>query len=466
MNRLFARRVGITLAVLLVVCGSMLILRAVDLQPVGTWAPVASGADSRTEAASVALADGRTLIAGGVLVAAGTVTDSVVIYDPATNAFESAGVLRTPRSGHTATLLADGRVAVIGGVVVVDGVGIVSADIEIFDLATRTSVLAAALGQPRTRHAAARLPSGSVLIVGGADASGAALASAEVYDAPNGASDTIATAYPMSAARAGASATALIDGRVLVAGGNDGSHDLASAEVYEAASQSFQPTGTGLSVARSGHTAILLPHNNSVLVAGGTSIVEGAGAAVAAADLFLPTGDFVPTGAMTAPRSGAIGGPAAAIGYALVAGGGAADADAYRFPTVIPDKWDYQPGDTVHISGAGFTPGEAVEIHMHEDPAPTEHHEEIPPILADDTGTFHQDIYLVQEHDLNVRFYLTATDTAGRMAATTFTDGNLNSLTLSTQHLVRSSSRPAAPLRPNIQSRPALPGMEAAARWI
>jgi hypothetical protein len=42
-------------------------------------------AEARSDAASVAFADGRTLIAGGTV--GGTSTSSVVIFDPIANAF-------------------------------------------------------------------------------------------------------------------------------------------------------------------------------------------------------------------------------------------------------------------------------------------------------------------------------------------------------------------------------------------
>ena len=45
----------------------------------------------------------------------------------------------------------------------------------------------------------------------------------------------------MATPRAGASATLLIDNRVLVAGGNDGAQDLASAELYYPATRSSSP---------------------------------------------------------------------------------------------------------------------------------------------------------------------------------------------------------------------------------
>ena len=59
----------------------------------------------------------------------------------------------------------------------------------------------------------------------------------------------------MLSPRTGASATTLIDGRVLIAGGNNGSADLRSAEIFEPSSQIFEATTTPLSFARSGHAA-------------------------------------------------------------------------------------------------------------------------------------------------------------------------------------------------------------------
>ena len=61
-------------------------------------------------------------------------------------------------------------------------------------------------------------------------------------------------------------ATLLPIGKVLVAGGSNGS-DLSSAELYDPASGTWTATGS-LGTARSFHTATLLP-NGKVLVAGG-----------------------------------------------------------------------------------------------------------------------------------------------------------------------------------------------------
>ncbi len=63
----------------------------------------------------------------------------------------------------------------------------------------------------------------------------------------------------------------LDDGRVLVAGGGDGT--LSSAEIYTPGLGTWAPTGS-MNVARSNHTATLLP-NEKVLVTGGYANVGG-----------------------------------------------------------------------------------------------------------------------------------------------------------------------------------------------
>jgi Kelch motif len=92
-----------------------------------------------------------------------------------------------------------------------------------------------------------------------------------------------------------ATATAMIDGHVLVVGGNDGTDDLSSAEIFDSATGAFFTTGA-MQIARSGHVAVLLPNNNQVLFAGGMS----AGAAVASAELYADWRDGFPNNSNTA----------------------------------------------------------------------------------------------------------------------------------------------------------------------
>jgi hypothetical protein len=123
------------------------------------------------------------------------------------------------------------------------------------------------LNNARAGHTATRLLDGRVLVVGGDG-----LASAEIYDPRTG---SWAGTGSMSQARSNHTATLLPDGRVLVAGGWSEFHDaLASAEIYDPSTGSWAITGA-MHDARSEHTSTLLPDtirlpDGLVLVAGGT----------------------------------------------------------------------------------------------------------------------------------------------------------------------------------------------------
>jgi len=415
------RAAGILCAVAVLASSGGLFVSAQTQQPVGTWAPAGAISDGRTGAVAVPMKDGTTLIAGGV--ANGSPTNSVLLYDPATNALLTAGQLLSARVGHTATALEDGHVLVIGGRVDDSPSG----DIELFDPASGGSTLLGQLAQPRSGHAAARLEDGSVVVFGGANADGAVLDTVEHINVSTG----IVSAGPnrMVAARASASATTLIDGRVLIAGGTSGSADLRSAELYIPWSQAFEPTHNELSVARSGHTAVLLPHNGGVLIAGGNSNGE----TQSTADLFLPAespdpfsygiNTFVATGALGGARVGALGGPVRE-GYVWVDGGGVGDAETYRFATIKTDKNDYAPGETAVITGSGWMPGEEVRLLFQEYPAVHVDYELT--VTADAAGDIYWDQWAPEHHDIGVRFYLLASDSRSR-AQITFTDGNLSS---------------------------------------
>jgi N-acetylneuraminic acid mutarotase len=105
----------------------------------------------------------------------------------------------------------------------------------------------------------------------------------------------------MVEARTNHTATQLLDGRVLVAGGvgvqiNEFSTNiLASAELYDPSTGQWTPTGAMLGI-RTGHTATLLP-NGSVLVTGGGESSDGNGGPLSSAELYDPdTGAWTATG--------------------------------------------------------------------------------------------------------------------------------------------------------------------------
>ena len=239
-----------------------------------------------------------------------TCEDTTELYDPMAATFQPTGNTSLTLVNQTATRLANGQVLVAGGqgsfcmANSPDGpceVDLNLANAELYDPVSGAFVSTGKMIHRRSGHAAALLQSGGVLIVG---ASPDDNRSAELYDSSTG---TFGLTGSLIVARVGSevsfSATTLSDGRVLVAGGEGDSADqpnLNDAELYDSASGTFSETGA-MAVGRGGHTATLLL-NGEVLVAGGIASTMGV---QQSAELYDPaTGTFRPTGSMTMPRAG------------------------------------------------------------------------------------------------------------------------------------------------------------------
>jgi N-acetylneuraminic acid mutarotase len=261
-------------------------------------------ADARTSHTATLLQDGKVLVTGGATVFPNQLS-SAELYDPATSTWTATGSLAHARQGHTATLLPDGRVLVAGGY---NSANAELASAEVYDPANGTWSPTGNLNGPRELHTATLLPNGKVLVAGGANApitSGGHLKSAELYDPATGLWTATGS---MSAARILHTMTLLADGKVLVAGGsNDKTSNtfLASAELYDPATGMWTATGS-LSKAREFHTATRLL-NGKVLVAGGRGTVVGPGGSsnipISSAELFDPaTGSWTATGSLLSTR--------------------------------------------------------------------------------------------------------------------------------------------------------------------
>lgn len=220
------------------------------------------------------LPDGTVLVVGGGI-RHGVSLDSVELYDWRTNQWFTLASMTERRSGHTAVLLDNGTVLVAGGAHCVFTVGCTwHASVELYEPETGNWTTLQPMAHPRSEHTATLLPSGKVLITGGVACSDLDLqgpcnyfADTEIYDPTAG---TWASGPNMSQARATFTATSLLDGRVLIAGGAlSGAFDpvIDSAEIYDSSSNSWSSAGH-MGDARADFAATLLP-NGLVLVTGG-----------------------------------------------------------------------------------------------------------------------------------------------------------------------------------------------------
>jgi hypothetical protein len=432
--------------------------------PAGSWSPAGSLTSSRSQAAATTLRDGRVLITGGVsggawlasaeiydgksfsaaarmsvarsnhaaavlkdgrvLVAggytgSGQVTNSIEIYDPASDKWSPSAGMVQARAGHTMTALNDGRFLIAGGM----GNSGPLATLEIYDPNSNSCTsISVAMSSPRVDHAAAVLANGAVLLAGGFDGS-KVLDSVDGYDPK---ADAMYGPRQMVSPRKNLSATTLLDGRVLLAGGNDGTQDLTTLEVADPLVGTISVVGF-LSAPRSGHAAITVPNNGDILIAGGIS----RGTPVSSAELFSPADSSIrAAGSMSVARSAAIASGVKSSGSVLVAGGESSgktsSGDLYSLPTVTTDKPDYAPNKVVKISGSGWTPGETVTLVLHEQPAGD------PDVtltaVANSSGSFQNSSFKPDVHDQQVNFILTAKgQTSGVFAQTVFADAAYNS---------------------------------------
>jgi hypothetical protein len=259
----------------------------------GKFATTGSLNEPRTDHTATLLKDGRVLIVGGADLIDGIDNQrSAELYDPSTGTFSITGSMSWGRAYHTATLLPSGKVLIAGGY---GGGTLPVASAEIYDPSTGTFSPTGRMSVPRDRHTATLLPNGKVLVAGGVDEESNALASAELYDPATG--RFTPTAEPMNVGRYGAAATTFSDpthpgsSYVLIVGGRDASGQaLDSAEVYVPFQDGFGATPYPMSTARGDPTTAIVVSAQYVLVIGGDPTT-------ATADLFNPsTVNFIPLG--------------------------------------------------------------------------------------------------------------------------------------------------------------------------
>lgn len=207
---------------------------------------------------TVALSDGRFLVAGGYTSAA---TADALVYDPAANTWTAKAPMPTARYSLGSSRLSNGLILTTGG----HTTG-VTADCYRYDPAANTWTTVAALPAARHQHGhcAVQGASGTPIVMGGADASGNPVATVWTYDA--GANTWTAKAN-MPATRTWPGA-ARASGRVLAVAGYSGGY-ISTVYAYDPAANTWASVAN-LPQARYAGGAASLP-DGRVLYLGGVN---------------------------------------------------------------------------------------------------------------------------------------------------------------------------------------------------
>ena len=247
---------------------------------------------AQTDAAFLALPGDTLLLAGGLGALPASYLDSVVAYDADVGTFSSfpGPILTTPYTlapvGSVG--LADGTILILGCTSPApfpDPTAKLTGFAWTFDPTSNLSTMTGAPATARVGATLSLLSNGTVLLAGGigmTDEGYATLATAEIYDPRTRSFRKVY--HKMTEARCGHTATVLVDGSVLLAGGYAYpplTYDLPgilatwvpaldSAEVFDIAQQAFAAATTTLPQGFALHSATLLA-TGDVLIAGGVT---------------------------------------------------------------------------------------------------------------------------------------------------------------------------------------------------
>lgn len=184
----------------------------------GAWTEALQMTTGRADMRALALSSTLLFIHGGARSLTGS---PIAEWADLTTGLSTPATASHARQHHTITRLADGRILIAGGLSTEGYAGNVSPTLEIWDPTTRLWRYALRpLQQARQGHTATLMPDGSVVFVGGYTASGMAT-SAERFDP---ATEAVSFFESPLLGRAGHVALLQQDGRLLLAGGEQGIH--------------------------------------------------------------------------------------------------------------------------------------------------------------------------------------------------------------------------------------------------
>lgn len=235
------------------------------------WTP--AGISREGDTVATLLADGRVLLTGGLCDPSGP-----QLYDPRTDiSAPAARMIFDQLLGYTATLLRNGKVLFAGGAPY-EWVGTLPPLEELYDPVTNRWSPAAGMPVARLGHQGLRLADGRVLVV-----TGKSVPYGSNDPPPAVVYDPIANTWSSAGTltMTGSVALSLLgNGMVLAAGGTEDGMPSSSAEVFDPVTRTWSRTGP-MTFGRAGASATLLP-DGRVLVLGGLGI----------SGLPLTTGEF------------------------------------------------------------------------------------------------------------------------------------------------------------------------------
>jgi len=250
------------------------------------WGPTTTLAIARKTFTLTALPDGKLLAAGGQVTGGGA-TSSAEIFDPATRSWTLAKPMNIARSRHAAALLSSGKVLVVGSF----GAGVPCANgstTELYDPGTDTWTASGAMAIPRGDVGLAILsPSGRVFVGAGRTCGGPTDPSntAEVYDPSTGTFTSVTGT--MSGQHGAPVAAAFGTNKAVLAGGWPGYGTTSYAEIYDGASNTWSSTPK-MTVDRGDLGPSVTLGDGRVLVFGG-SYFSGSFVGHTSAEAFLPS---------------------------------------------------------------------------------------------------------------------------------------------------------------------------------
>ena len=296
-----------------------------------SWSVAGALSEARNYPQVVALPTGELLVTGGVDPAFADVARATSeLFDPATGRSTVLAPAGPGRVNHTATLGWGDRVVIAGGTDYYDGSWHAMDRVDVYLPYSHVWLRAASLRQPRADHAAVALRDGRILVAGGENGN-FIYKTAEIYDP---ATDTWTQAASMPRVRTQFLMATLPDGSVLALGGlEERGVPSRTSVIYDPRTDTWRE-GPRLSTDRVLSAIATLP-GGDVLVIGGQKDASNT-----AERYDWRAHRFVFAGVLIEPRLAAVAATLADGSVALV--GGLPDSPSrYGFiPTAGSERWD------------------------------------------------------------------------------------------------------------------------------